>query len=337
MKNKTITLKIILSLHVISIALAAPFIFATVARAIDDPDSNPSVSNISINRNLRSDGDVLIYGDYSIPYADIPAVLATDAYLFQLRDEDGNIVGTISPYSFMDNGYNEGGFSFYFSPSDNFTWGETYSIRICQNPAIFASPESWEYVIPYSAYTALEDQATNRIDMTTKIINMAQRLESYHTYYSFLESSASGTVLSSPTGETYFRGVIYGIQSMAPDLFLVQILDYEKEDREWTTEQFDEYDERFEGTWVGDAVNTTSNQFGQSKQFVMGLIAVLPLSLGCVIVSSMKFHKTEPGFVAVSVLLIMFGLMSWIHPALLASTYQVMGIYIGYLWFYSRG
>jgi len=52
------------------------------------------------------------------------------------------------------------------------------------------------------------------------------------------------------------------IQSMAPELFLVQVLDSQGTARDFTTEEFDAYQERFDSTWVGASENATADQFG---------------------------------------------------------------------------
>ncbi len=316
--------------------VAIPFVFSGLALAIDDPDSDPSVSNVKVNINLITAGDIVIYGDYNIPYASIPSVPADDAFIFRLLDTDNvTELGAIVPFVLFDSGYNKGAFGFYFA--SGVASGEAYTIRISQNPSQFDTPTSVDYVIPLSAYTSKSTQEDNQIELAINIIAMAQRLESYHTDYTLLESSAGGTVLSDPTGETYFRGAIYGIQAMAPALFLIQVLEFDTTERSWTTDQFDTYRERFDGTWVGTSVNATGSQFGITPQMLMGVIFALPLCLGAIILSSMKFKKAEPGFIAAAIFLILASLMGWMPTAIFAIIYQVMAIYLAYVWFYARG
>lgn len=330
MKTRILRIAIILACFVL------PIFFGSFALAISQPGSDPTISSIKANRYLLESGDVLIYGHYDIPYASPPGTSATDAFVFTLLD-DTDVLGMITPYALMDNGYNEGIFSFYFAAADNFTWGGSYIIRVSENPIAFESPEYYDYMIPESAYTSAEDQHTNQLQLTINIIAAAQWLENNHSDYTFLDSSVSGTVLSSPTGETYFRSAIYGIQAMAPDLFIMQSYELDFEDRDWETTQFDTYESRFSETWVGTSSNETAEQFGISQSAVMGMVFILPLSIGAIILSSMKFRKAEPGFIVGSVFVIMGGLMGWIAPAIFATIYQSMGIYLAYVWFYSKG
>ena len=332
MKIKLVRIFIILA------SIVFPLAMSTLVLAIDNPDSDPSVSNIRANTYLIEEGDVLIYGDYSLPYASLPDDPASDTFIFRLLDTDGETeLGAKIPFVLFDNGYNKGVFGFYFSAADNLTWNETYFIRVSQNPAHFATPTSIDYVMSLSAYSSKTTQDDNQVELAINIIAMAERLESAHTDYTLLESSVGGTVLSDPTGETYFRGAIYGIQAMAPSLFQMQILNFDTDDRDWDTDQFDQYKERFDTTWVGDDVDTTSAQFGITPQMLMGVIFVLPICIGVIILSSIKYRKAEPGFIASAIFLSLGAVMGWLPAAIFATLYQAMAIYLAYLWFYARG
>lgn len=322
-------------LAVITMSLM-PLVIVNIVSAIDDPDSNPTVSNIKANVYLIDEGDMLIYGEYNIPYASVPDEGADEAFIFRLIDTDGETeLGSVTPYVLFDNGYNEGVFGFYFS--SNTTWGESSIIRISQNPVLFDDPTSYEYAIPSNSYSTKTTQEDNQIELAINIISAAQRLETAHSGYTLLEASAGGTILSSPTGETYFRGAIPGIQAMAPDLFLVQVLAQDTTAREWTTDQFDTYQDRYEGTWVGDDVDATATQFGITAASLMGTIIALPICIGVIILSAMKYKRTEPGIIVSTIILILTSLMGWMPTAIFATSFQLMAIYLSYVLFYSRG
>jgi len=307
--------------------------------AVPDPiDSTPSVENIHINKDLLTTGDILIYGDYDLPYATPPDVFADQSFIFKLISTD-NIteLGAIRPYVFFDNGYNEGVFSFYFASmtTANITWGEAYTIRIAENPIHFSSPNQIDYVIPTNTYTSANTTAANQLELSINIITAASRLEQYYTTYTLLDTAAYGTVLSSPSGETYFRGAINGIQSMAPNLFMVQVLDYDTTYRTWTTDYSDNLSERFDADWVGASENATAAQFGVTQQTAMGIIPLFVCGGGLVL-SFVKWRKPEPGLIFGSLVLIGALLMGWLSPAIFASLFQLMGIYIAYLLFLAR-
>ena len=328
--------KTIIRIAVILAIVSYPLVFASLVYATDPPDSDPTISNVNANINLIESGDVLIYGEHNIPYAALPAEDADDTYIFRLIDTDNSThLGAILPFTQLDNGYNEGGFSFYFTASDNLTTDQQYIIRISQNPANFDSPQHYDYVMPLSAWTSSVTQDDNQVELTLNIISMAQNLESAHDA-TLLESSAGGTVLSDPTGERYFRGIIYGIQLMAPDLFLVQVLTIDTADRLWTTDQFDQYEGRFTGTWLGTTTANTSATFGTTTPTLMTMVFLLPIILGAIVISAIKFRKVDPAFMVAALALIATVLMGWMSTAVFATIYQLFAIYVGYLWFYAR-
>jgi len=314
----------------------APFLITAPVSAIDDPSGTPTVDNIGGYKNLIGDGDVLIFGEYNIPYADddIPPVPASSTYILRLLNSGGAELGRIAPRVFFDYGYNKGAFSFYFSTADNLTFGGIYTIRISQNPAYFDTPQSYDYVMSPSSWTTAETQEDNRVALTIAVISTAQRLEAEYTAYVLVESGLSGTVLSSPTGETYFRNVIYGIQVMAASLYLLQIMPYDIEEREYSVNTT--YENRY-GDWVETDVEATAAQFGMTAQAWMALVFALPACFGFIITSAKKFHKVEPGLLVSAVIILMTYMMGWMPAAIFASIYQIMGIYTAYVWFYARG
>jgi len=335
MKRRHVLLRIVgAALVPVGILLAtAAGVFAT-----DPPTSTPTISDVKANVNLIDSGDVLIYGLYNIPYGveDLPPDDASKTYLIRLMGTDGTTqIGVVRPFPRFDSGYNKGVYGFYFSAADNLTTDQPYIIRISQNPAFFDSPLAYDTEMPLSAWTSANTQALNQLELTLNILSLAEDMEAAHDA-TLLESSVGGTVLSDPTGETYFRGAIYGIQAMAPSLFLVQSLTWDTDDRDWETTEFDDYGTRFSGYFIGTAADNTSATFGLETPMFMGLIFALPVIVGAVVVSSIKFKKAEPGFLVSSLVLILVALMGWIDIALFALVFQMMAMYIGYLWFYSR-
>lgn len=327
------------------------FLCATPVLAVDQPDSAPSVSEVHGNFYLLEENDVLIYGLYDFPYGTIPDDDAGDAYVIRLLDTDNaTLLGSYLPFPYFDSGYNEGVFALYFSATDNLTVDQAYIIRISQNPAFFDDPQSFDFVMQLTAWTDAATQDDNRAELTLNIIEIARELEDAHDE-TLIESSVGGTVLSDPTGETYFRQAIYGIQAMAPDLFLVQTLTWDTDARDWdiigddgsVTTQFDEYTGRFTGTFIETATENISGTLGLGDtdgtggtSTLMTLLYAIPIIIGTAIVSNIKWRKTDPALIVAPVVLILVALMGWINAALFATIFQIMAIYIGYLWFYSR-
>ena len=113
--------------------LATVFPYSVLAAA--HPDSNPTIDEIHINRNLIETGDVLIYALYNIPYASTPDERVDQLFVFRLMDTDGvTELGRNEAYAYVNRGYGQGVISFYFDASDASTWGQAYYIRISEKP-----------------------------------------------------------------------------------------------------------------------------------------------------------------------------------------------------------
>ncbi len=316
----------------ILLALLAMVLIAVPVFALNPPSPDPTVSDIHVNRNLITEGDALWYGEYYIPYAVPPETPASYAFIFRLMD-DTDEVAAILPFCYFDNGYNHGVFSFYIEDGD---WAETipnYTFRISQNPAYFSPAGSWDFVIPGNAYSTNTTREDNQAELADNIYAIARDVESVYPTVPLLENSANGTVLSSPDGMLFFSGCIFALQSMAPSLYLVQVMLPDTTSRVFTTEEFDSYAERFAGTWVDTDIETTATQWGLSKAGIMALIVGIPIILGITIFCQIAFHQMWAGMVLGNVTLVWLALMGWLPVPILAITLQVYNIIIGLILF----
>lgn len=300
----------------------------------DQPDSTPTFTNIWINQNLITTGDVFIYGMYDLPYDTIPTVLASQTYMISIMNDTETIAfGTASPFVYHDSGYNKGIISWYFEPGI-ITWGSNLTVRIAQVIGEFASPVDTDISITVADYTTESTQAGNQTELAEKIFIIAQLLSV--EFGEQLTESSSGSDVLSAAGETYFRGAIPGLQSAAPSLFLVQQSPVDTSTHQYTTEQFDSYATRFSGTWVGDSMDAGGEMLGMGGNTFMMFVFTLPLCIGVVIFTALKFKKTDPGLIVAALWMIMAAIMGWMPMALFATVFQVFGIYIGYLLFFSK-
>lgn len=327
----------LLAVLMIVISATLPLVLANPVLATAAPDSTPTLTNTHGFINLIESGDVLIIGNYNIPYAVIPDEPVTLTYMIILQDSTGNQTGFCSPYAYFDYGYNLGCWAMYFPASANFTDGVSYNIIIKQSPAYFSDPQSYSYTMETSAWFTGTTQDENQNQLYLEVINMADQMEATYTTYTLTEPGLTNTVLYSPTGENYFRNVINGLQIMAPDLFLYQLIPYETSTVAYTTNMSDNYTSRYTGTWVGDSTNATGAQFGMSGGAIMAMGFAAPICLAMVIVSAKKFHTVTPGFMAVAMVVMVTFMMGWMPAALFATLYQICGIYIAYVVFYARG
>ena len=328
--------KAALKLTAILFILLAPLIFNEPAQATTtDPDSTPSATNIHINRNVIENGDEVIYGEINIPYATPPDDNVDQTFVLRIMDSTKTTeYGYSLLYSYFTKGYNRNVFAFYFTPAHAPTWNTRLILRISESPGYFSTPINTDIDIPTSDYTTLNTVTDNQIEFAKKLIPIIDDIGSKNNV-ALLTVSGSYNVLNG-VGELYMRGAVPGIELMAPNLFLVQNLDLNYTDTPWTTTQFDTYESRFAGTWVGDDMDATSTQVGMPGTMIMGFIITLPLCLGSVIFTSWKFKHTDPGLMVCALFLLMTVQMGWLPKAVFATVYQACGIYIAYLWFYAR-
>ncbi len=323
--------------------IALLLLFVTLpayATAISNPDTppGPTLTDIHANRNLYVSGDMLIYGMYNLPYATLPTTVdpswtAANAFIFRLISTDGvTELGTITPYVYFDSGYRQGAFSLYFT-AGAIPWGESYVLRISENPALFATPLKWDTSGGIS-YTTFTSQADNQVDLADKIAILAHALEDYHSGYTLLATSAGRTILSS-SGENYFRGAIPGLEAMAPSLYFVQSSPIDYTSTNWTTANFDVYASRFNGTWIGDAEIATAAQFGLPRQLIMS-IPILILCLFFVAMGSFLVRKFEPGWICSTLMVMMGAILGWVPMAIFALIFQTLLFYLAWMWLGSK-
>ncbi len=338
MRIARITLAAMLALSVL-LMIALP----VHATTISEPSPEPSITleTIHVNRFTAVTADMVITGLYNIPYTTLPTTVdpnwtADKTFIFRLISTDNTTeLGSVTPYAYFVSGYRQGVFSFYFPAASAPAWGQPYIIRISENPALFATPQSWDYAIPTSAYTALlsTDHVGQQADLADRVITLAHTLEPL--YSASLTATSGGRTTLSSTGENYFRGAIYGLQAMAPTVYFLQDTPLDYTATSWTTTQFDTYATRFSGTWVATGETAIATGLGLPVQVTMSIPIIL-IILGFALGASLLVHKLEIGWLIASLLLLMGVLLGWVPMAPMAVIYQTMGIYLAYIWIGSK-
>ena len=296
------------------------------------PSSTPTFTQFSINRNLITTKDVFVYGMYNIPYSSIPSSTVAETFALSIMNSAKTTTyGSVTPYVYHDNGYGKGIVAFYFA-DPSFTWGDTLYLRIGEIDSQFASPVDVDTAIT-SGYSTKVTRADNIAEVEANMLTIGGLLETEFGI-SFFTTSDGKDVLTD-AGETYLRGAIPGLQSVAPSLFDIQ-QGIDVTTRQYKTTNFDSYQDRFKNTWVGDAMDAGGDMLGMGGNTFMMFLFTLPLCIGCVIFTSLKFRKTEPGLILASLFMIMSAIMGWMPTALFAMIFQLFAIYIGYLIFYAR-
>lgn len=315
------------------IVFLAFLLIATPVYAIANPD-NVDIPDRYVNRNILETGDMLLYGKYYVNYASVPDKSIDEAFYFQLLDTDGStILATDIAYNYYNSGYGYGVFSFYFTAAQAPTWSQVYTIRVSGNPSAFTDIPVYDFTLTLSDYTASTSTEDNQDEIYENVIDLANDLEDAWSV-TLLTSGDTKTVLDAD-GEQYFRKAIGGLQALAPDLFQINIGDPTYDTYNWTTNQATTYAERFDGTWIGDAIDDNATLFNINSQMISGGFIVI-LAIIAMIYSASKFNTTLPGFIG-GILVVSGGfLMGWVAPAILGIFGILCVLYIGYFFFFQR-
>lgn len=298
-----------------------------------------NIDSIYVNRNLLETGDMLITAQYNIVFAVLPAETVTDLFGFRLFATDNlTEIGATTAYSYpvAAHGLPLGLVSFYFSAAavPAMVWGTAYPLHISGDPAYFATPPEFTFYMQAADYSTSTNQSD---DLALHILDIAQTLEA-DWGVGLLTQSDVGTVLST-YGEDYFREAIPGIQTMAPTLFLVQVGDPDYDERVWSTAQATTYENRFNGTWVGDALTagaTFMGFTGANKMFgtAIPLVILMLLVIGA---SAAAFEDADSGLMSAGVIMLVGVLLGMFPFAMMAVVVLLCAVIDGYIWFLRTG
>ncbi len=274
-------------------------IFPSSVFAADDSPDSITISNVQAFRNLAESGDVLILFHYSMPYTTYPDTYASDSIIYRLMNTDNTtVLQTSQPYVypyFDSNGYGEGVGSFYFTASDNLTWGLAYNIDMFTNvlltPYIIQS-----YTIDTTDYVTETTQTDNRDLVEQWVFLESDGLEADYsdTGIILITTSDVGLILS-PYGEAYFRGAIPGLQSLAPELFFIQTMVPEVMSvTPYDLSVGDTYADRLVGDDLGEGFDNMPGIFGMNKYAFWGL-GICGLTIAACVWCSRKGWGIEIG------------------------------------------
>lgn len=322
-----------LALFLLGMLLASLFVSATPVLATADPDSVQFIS-VHANRHLYETGDYMLMIHYAINYGALPDDPVDETFIFRLMDTDGSTeLGANIAYPFADDGYGQGIVTLYWPAAEAPAWDGLYIVRASGNPSAFANPPVYNYTMVPSDYCSETDQEGQQENMATWLLDVAMALEVAWDA-SLLDLTDTGVVLST-TGESYFRYAVPGLQVLAPELFYVQVSQPDWGEQSWGTNQSANYTSRYEGTWVGDAIDDAASLFSIEPVMISGTF-ILGACVAFIILSAKRFQTTLPGFIAGIALTTCGGLMGWISPAMLGVIGMMFALYIGYFLLFQR-
>lgn len=324
------------------IALAVLLVFpSAVFASVDQPDSAPvldGANGISVFRNLRESGDMLFVVYAEIPYGTPPATPVTQAYTWSLND-GATELGSTTGFVYNDNGYNWNVYSMYFD-SGNVTakgmvWGTLYTMKLTQNPSQFVSPTYYSFALNAGDYTAYTAQDDNQQALADLIFVLA---DSLYTNWGLTATTTLTTELDagralSISGEAFFRGAIYGVQSMAPSIFSTAIRDISIVDRTWNTEFSANLTGQWGGTWV-DTAQAAGKALFATDYDLMSIIMVVGLAIAALVANIMVTGDHWNGMIDVAFVSIVLARLGMYDLAILMLIAAMCWFYIGTkVWF----
>lgn len=207
------------------LAILTLLMVASSAFAYLDAPTSMSFPSVKAFRNVVESGDMAVIFEYNIEYPTYPDTLAADSIIFKMFDTTGtDLINTDSPYnfgSFENNGYGHGAGLFYYSAADNLTWGQPYILTIQQLPAYYDPTDSASYTLAAADYATGTTQTENQAEVYLYIMDL---IDDWATYYPdvSLKSTVDNNAVLSVYGEAYFSNSIPNLQSICPQLFLIQ-------------------------------------------------------------------------------------------------------------------
>lgn len=285
---------LLLSVLIIAVVVPAGSIFAT-----DQPDSAPSAT-FYLYRSLLETGDQLLLIDQNIPYSTIPDEPIWQTYQWRMIALDGvTELGICLPYAFNDNGYGSSVASMYWDAGNvtalGMAWDAAYTMRLSENPALFASPTQWDFTLSSADYSTLTVSEDVKDELAARILLLAQNLDiswGLGATYSLLNETETGTVLSI-YGEAFFRGAIYGLQGLCPQVFAYVINDVDLTPRTFSAAYVTTLSNQWSGTWVETAKAAGAALFGTGydlTSILLTLLAAVIIAIIAIILSGDAWH-----------------------------------------------
>ena len=261
--------------------------------ATDPPDSAPT-AEFWVYQNLLETGDRLMLIYQNIPYGTIPDDPIWQTYMWRMLDTDNTTeLGTALSYAFNDSGYGYNLTSMYWDAANvtaaGMMWNTTYTVRLSQNPIMFTSPADYNFSLSAADYSVLTAEADVKAELAARILAIGAELDqrwALGATYSLLNETETGTVLSI-YGEAFFRGAIYGLQGLCPQVFAYIISDLDLTARTWSTSYVTVLENQYAGTWVDTAKAAGATLFGTTYDLtalivtliVCGVLAALAIIL----------------------------------------------------------
>ena len=294
------------------------------------PDTLKVIDCAAFHDLLETD-DMLVVVHYNIDYSVTgePSEPADELFIIRLMDGSDEL-GAITPYPYYNDGYSQGIAALYWSADDAPAWEGAYTVEIQGSPVAWATPPDTSLAL--GDWTEVDSDAANQQALYDWMLNAVQSLETNWSV-SLLESTDAGTVLNE-TGTSYLNGAISGLMALCPSLFWITAQEMDTTERDWGTDQADLYAARFDGTWVGDGLDSVAELLDVTPQLIGGLLFVLAPFILVVILCERVFFTSTPALILLPLLMGMAALLGFFSMWVFAIAIICFVLLIGYVLFF---
>lgn len=327
---KHILSKVLLAvIAVLMLVAVTPAMQVSAATAL--PDSTPQVISKKCYRNLLKMADFLIVYEANIPYATPPTDPVTRTFIWELIDSDGvTVLGSTVGWPYVDDGYNYQCYSMYFPAVAGLVWDPvvSYTLRLSGNPIAFDTPPIYNYTVTSGDYSPTIIPADVRAELALDVLLIAADLDlQFGLPTSLIADDETGQTLST-FGQAYFRGAIYGIQALAPELFPLAVAIIELTDRIWTETYVTNLEDQYTGTWVATAKAAGGTLFGTTDD-LLSVIIMFGMVIGVFIGNIMLTSDHWNAATDVALILIITAKLSFYGLGYLGLIAALAIIYLG--------
>lgn len=269
-------------LAALMIILAFSLLPGSPSLALESPPDTIVIHDVYAVRNTPNDGDMAIAVRYYIE-DDSYTTPSSQTMFIRLYDTDGTtLIDSVIPVVYFGYGYDNNVCMFYFTESDNLTYGSEFVINIAGSPAFWDPlPDPVTYTMTVADWSSATSLEANQENMENWVLSAAQQLEYAYPTYS-LYGSAGGSNVLTEDGEAFFRQAMPGIQGIAPGVFLTQFYIPTAQALAIGDDQASTYADRMNNTDLADGLDAIGDLLGTEGSSIAGGVLILACVALCI-------------------------------------------------------
>lgn len=308
----------------------------TVSAAITSP-STLSIDHVEVYRNALELNDQLYIFTYTIEYAVNPTE-GDASELFIVRLMNGAVeLGSVRCSNFFDEGYDTHIVSLYFDAASAPAWNGAYTVFVQGQPTLIwaAGDPPQTFTNTFQLWYDGGTVAATSDRLTTRLRVVGQTLETdWGPPTDLVETIATGVVVTTGEGETFFAAAINRLRTICPNLFGDSMVAVEYTEETYTQTYANTLANRLLGT-LFDTTNAASG-FSLSRMWFNSLVWIF-LVTAPIVGAVIKFSASFRPALLIAAILMPVGALAGFLPLLAAvSLTFAFGLIFIYAYFYQK-